>query len=57
MSSVTKPILLDETGKRMADALERIAIAQAKGIDITDYNQISEIVKLGLAREYFQIGD
>lgn len=57
MSSVTKPILLDETGKRMADALERIAIAQAKGIDITDYNQIAEIVKLGLAREYFQIGD
>lgn len=57
MSSVTKPILLDETGQRMADALERIAIAQAKRIDLTDYNQISEIVKLGLAQDYFQIGD
>lgn len=42
---------------RVANALERIAIAQAKGIDITDYHQIAQLVQLGLAREYFQIGD
>ena len=57
MSSVTKPVILDETGKRIATAVEKIAIAQAQGIDITDYNQIQQIVQLGLAREYFQIGD
>ena len=42
---------------RVANALERIAIAQSKGIDITDYHQIAQLVQLGLAREYFQIGD
>ena len=42
---------------RVANALERIAIAQAKGIDITNYHQIAEIVKSGRAREFFQIGD
>ena len=57
MSSVTKPVILDETGKRIAKAVEKIAIAQAQEIDITDYNQIQQIVQLGLAREYVQIGD
>ena len=42
---------------RVANALERIAIAQAKGIDITNYHQIAEIVQSGRVREYFQIGD
>ena len=41
----------------MANSLEKIAIAQAKGIDITNYHQIAQLVQLGLAREYFQIGD
>lgn len=46
-----------EDGERMAVALERIAIAQSQGIDITNYQQVQQIVQLGLAKEYFQIGD
>ena len=56
MSSVMDPILLDETAQRIAMAVERIAITQAS-IDITDYEQIRQIVQLGLAQQYFQIGD
>jgi len=41
---------------RIATAVERIAIAQAP-IDITDYEQIRQIVQLGLAQQYFKIGD
>lgn len=42
--------------ERIATAVERIAIAQAP-IDITDYEQIRQIVQLGLAQQYFKIGD
>lgn len=41
---------------RIAAAVERIAIAQAP-IDVTDYEQIRQIVQLGLAQQYFKIGD
>ena len=56
MSTITKPILTDETGQRIATAVERIAVAQAP-IDITDFEQIRQIVQLGLAQQYFKIGD
>lgn len=56
MSEITKPVILDETGQRIATAVERIAVAQAP-IDITDYEQIRQIVQLGLAKQYFKIGD
>ena len=56
MSTITKPILTDETGLRIATAVERIAVAQAP-IDITDFEQIRQIVQLGLAQQYFKIGD
>lgn len=56
MSTITKPILTDETGQRIATAVERIAVAQAP-VDITDFEQIRQIVQLGLAQQYFKIGD
>ena len=56
MSEITSPVILDETGRRIATAVERIAIAQAP-IDITDFEQIRQIVQLGLAQQYFKIGD
>ncbi len=43
--------------ERFVSAMETIAIAKAGSIDITDYRQISEIVKAGKARSYFQVGD
>lgn len=48
-----------EGGKaeRVASALETIAIAHARYIDITEFSQIAEIVKRGKAREFFLIGD
>ena len=43
--------------ERAAVALERIAVAQAKAIDITDFFQIQQIVQMGLQKDYFRIGD
>ena len=56
MSSINKPIVLDKTGQRIATAVERIAVSQGK-IDISEFSQIQQIVQLGLADKYFQIGD
>lgn len=42
--------------ERIATAVERIAVSQSP-IDITDYEQIRQIVQLGLAQQYFKIGD
>lgn len=49
--------ITDYAGKQIADALESIAIARASDIDITNFNQIREIVKLGRAKDFFEIGD
>ena len=64
MSSVTKPIILDETGKQMADtleqmtdALELIAVAHAQSIDLTNMREVQEIVRAGKAADFFNIGD
>ena len=46
-----------ETQVRMAEALERIAIAQAQSIDVTSFPQIQELVRQGRHKDYFQIGD
>ena len=57
MSDITKPILLDETGKAILEELKIIAIASAKDIDLSDAREIQEIVKDGKAPEFFSIGD
>ena len=49
--------ITDYAGKQIADALESIAIARSADIDITNFNQIREIVKLGRAKDFFEIGD
>lgn len=56
-STVTKPLFLNETGERIADALEIIAVASAKDIDITDAREIQELVRAGKAEEFFSLGD
>ena len=43
--------------ERMASALEIIAIANAKNIDLNNAHEIQEIVKAGKARDFFQLGD
>ena len=63
MSQVTKPMMLDETGKRIADALDlgnALLSAMAKGdvdANITDLGYIHDIVRKGLAPKLFNIGD
>lgn len=49
--------ITEETSRRIANALEYIAISDAKDIDITDYQQIANIVKAGRAKDFFEIGD
>ena len=48
-----------EGGKaeRVASALEAIAVANAKNIDLTNMREVQEIVKAGKAPEFFGIGD
>lgn len=62
MSQVTKPILLDETGKEIATHM-RIqnvllsAIARESISALTSWKDIQAIVRQGLAPEIFHIGD
>lgn len=43
--------------ERVASALEIIAIANAKAIDITDMREVQELVRTGKAQEFFALGD
>ncbi len=43
--------------ERVASALEVIAVANAKNIDLTNMREVQEIVKAGKARDFFQLGD
>lgn len=63
MSQVTKPMMLDETGKEIVEALKMhnaLLSAMAKGdvdANITDLGYIHDIVRRGLAPNLFNIGD
>ena len=63
MSQVTKPILLDETGKEIAGALRQqnaLLSAMARGSVnalASSWNDIHNIVREGLAAEIFHVGD
>ena len=57
MSEITKPILLDETGRRIADALGLIAIAQAgSAANIKSWESVQQIVRNGLGPKAFPVG-
>lgn len=43
--------------ERVASALEMIAIANARSIDLSNMREVQEIVKAGKAEEFFQLGD
>lgn len=63
MSQVTKPILLDETGKEIAGALRQqnaLLSAMARGsvnAIASSWKHIHNIVREGLAAEIFHVGD
>ena len=63
MSQVTKPILLDETGKEIAGALRQqnaLLSAMARGSVnalASNWKDIHNIVREGLAAEIFHVGD
>ena len=56
MSELVKPIILDETGVRMANALEAIAIASDATIETVTYAQIKNLVNAGLAPKAYPVG-
>ena len=57
MSEITKPIILDETGRRIADALGLIAIAQAgSAANIESWESVQQIVRNGLGPKAFPVG-
>lgn len=62
MSTVKKPILLDETGKEMVSAMRTqnallSAIARESINALTSWKDIQALVRQGLAKEIFHIGD
>lgn len=63
MSEITKPVLLDDTGKEMIDVLrQQNALLQVLASDkftnlYQNYKSIQRIVKSGLAENVFNIGD
>ena len=62
MSTVKKPILLDETGKEIVSALRTnnamlSAIARESISKLSSWKDIQALVRQGLAKEIFHIGD
>ena len=57
MSEITKPILLDETGREMLNALNMIAIAQASNAGtLESWETVRQLVRQGLAPRAFPVG-
>ena len=58
MSEIMKPLLLDETGLKIADGLDNIAaILSATGTyDYSDWNKIKNLVRLGIAEKALPVG-
>lgn len=56
MSEVTKPIILDETGQQMVDALQAIAIAQSGNLGKTSWKSVKNLVNAKLAPKAFPEG-
>ena len=59
MSSVTKPIILDETGKELIKTLKQTNAILAKNgnLNIKSYDDVLSIVRMGLAPQVFSVGD
>lgn len=59
MSSVTKPIILDETGKELIETLKQMNAILAKNgnLNIKSYDDVLSIVRMGLAPQVFSVGD
>lgn len=59
MSSVTKPIILDETGKELIETLKQTNAILAKNgnLNIKSYDDVLSIVRMGLAPQVFSVGD
>lgn len=56
MSQITKPIMLNETGEKIVDALKLIAVAQGAAPEFTSWKQIRIAVAQGLGPRYFPVG-
>ena len=56
--SITKPILLNETGLKIVDSLDNIAaILGATGtVDFSSWSKVQSLVKLGLAEKVLPVG-
>ena len=65
MSAVTKPVMLDETGKLLVEGIARqnillsqlVSAAAADATPVATLNEIHEIVRAGEAPNVFSIGD
>ena len=57
MSEITKPILLNETGIRMAAALEAIALNGAgQASDVQNWKAVQNLVRAGFGGKAFPVG-
>lgn len=56
MSNVTKPIMLDETGREIADAIKLLAVAQGGAPEFDNWQQIRTAIANGMGPKYFPVG-
>ena len=56
MSMITKPIMLDETGKALVEAVNLLAITQGAAPEFTSWKQIQTAVANGYGPKYFPVG-
>ena len=56
MATINKPIMLDETGLKIVDAINLLAVTQGAAIEFSTWNQVRTAVASGYGPKYFPVG-
>lgn len=56
MSNITEPIILDKTGREIADAIKLLAVAQGGAPEFDNWQQIRTAVAMGMGPKYLPVG-
>lgn len=56
MAMINKPIMLDETGLKIVDAINLLAVTQGAAIEFSTWNQVRTAVASGYGPKYFPVG-
>lgn len=56
MAYIDKPILLDETGQKIVDAINLLAVTQGAAPEFTNWRQVQTAVAAGYGQRFFPVG-